>query len=185
MLNYKAFKDGNSIAFAKIYDCFRKPILKYVLGRISNTQAAEEVTQEIFTKVFRFRESYDEAQEFSAWLWTIARNTVFDTLRKHKAGNEHMADAHIPFDYEEVPSEDSGIESALHLKDMRRMTKAAFRDLTKLQRRVFWLRVVKQYSYDEIANAMGMSLSAVKNLGHRAKVAAMESFSQMPEFAMA
>src|SRR4051812_43628713 len=75
------FRSGNEEAYAKLYHRFRRPILRYVKSRLSNQAIAEEVTQDIFMKVHRFRESYNEEYAFSTWLWTIARNTIADYLR--------------------------------------------------------------------------------------------------------
>src|SRR3954451_5807073 len=68
-------------AFAKIYERFRKPLLHFVRSRISDPAVAEEITQEVFLKAYRFRDSYQERYALSTWLWTIARNTVSDHLR--------------------------------------------------------------------------------------------------------
>lgn len=167
---YKAFKSGDNDAFAEIYNHFREPIFQYVSARISSSQVAEDVTQEVFLKVYRFRENFDETHAFSTWLWTIARNTVFDSLRKTKGALEETGDV------EELPCSLENAETLLQTRDLRRTMRALIRPLTKLQRRVLWMRVVQQLSYDEISKAMGLSLSAVKNLAHRARLTMAEAF---------
>lgn len=167
---FQAFKNGDNEAFAKVYNRFRKPILQYVSGRIFDSQMAEDVTQEVFIKAFRFRDSYDAQYAFSTWLWTIARNTVFDALRKRKNNDAEYADIDEVPNLEEIVSPFQNAESLLQVKDLRRVIKAVIKPLTKLQRRVLWMRVVQQRSYAEISKQMGLSLSAVKNLAYRAKL---------------
>jgi RNA polymerase sigma-70 factor (ECF subfamily) len=164
--SYLAFKGGEHHAFASLYQRFKKPIFKYVSARIAELQLAEEVTQEIFVKVFRFRESYDEKHEISTWLWTIARNTVFDTLRKQQGQTtEHSVEVTCPDD---IASPIADAQSMLEQKDQRRLLKMTLKSLTRMQRRVVWMRVVQQKSYSEISTCLGLSLAA-KNLAFRAK----------------
>lgn len=175
----RAFRNGDNEAFAKIYRRFRKPIFHYVSTRVFDKQSAEDVTQEVFIKAYRFREAYDEQYAFSTWLWTIARNTVFDALRKNKSAEDLPAAASS---IDEIPSPFQNAESLLQVKDLRRLIKSMMRPLTKLQRRVLWMSVIQQRSYAEISKQMGLSLSAVKNLAYRARLTITDSFGAAPDF---
>jgi RNA polymerase sigma-70 factor (ECF subfamily) len=149
--------------FTNAYRRFRKPIFHYVRSRIADIQVAEEVTQEIFLKVFRFSDSFDETRELSTWIWTIARNTVYDVLRRKNDSEE-------PGELENFESPLENAEALLEKRDRWRMLRTVLKPLTKLQRRVLWLRVVRQLSYEEISRQLGLSLSAAKNLAYRAKL---------------
>src|SRR5690349_20550713 len=72
------FKNGDMNAFSQVYSKFRKPILKFIQKRIKSSDISEELTQDIFLKIYQYRESYDPSYEPSTWIWTIARNTVYD-----------------------------------------------------------------------------------------------------------
>jgi RNA polymerase sigma-70 factor (ECF subfamily) len=166
------FKSGDEQAFSKIYDRFRKPILKFVRSRIHDDEVSNEITQEIFLKVYRFRENYQEEYAFSTWLWTIARNTICDHIRGHKGGttyHEGMGEKEIAPD--DLPSFQQHAEAILTRKDERRSLLKMMKSLTRFQKRVLWMRVIHQLSYSEISKKLGISLSAVKNLAHRAKQA--------------
>jgi RNA polymerase sigma-70 factor (ECF subfamily) len=181
------FKAGEEEAFSAIYSRFRVPILKYISGRIANPDDQEEVVQEVFFKAYRFRDSYDQTYAFSTWLWTLARNTTFDWLRKHQARTDSNAienESYI-FDPEAVASELDDAETVLRKKfDVRKLFKFA-RHLTRLQRRVLWLRVFRQLSHEEIARNLGLSLSAVKNLILRARYTLCEMMLREPAAAPA
>lgn len=162
----KAFRDGADWAFGEVIQCFRKPVLDYVRHKLGNSEDSEEVTQEIFLKLFRFRESYDCTRSFSAWLWTIARNTVTDWTRREVWTRQA---ASVPGRTEELPSTLPDAEFLMLRKTEKKLFRKLLLALTARQRRVLWLRVVHQLSYSEIAERMGISLSAVKCAVYRAK----------------
>jgi len=157
-----AKKRISSDAFTKIYSQFHKPILNYVKSKISDEQSAQDITQEVFIKVFRFHESYHDGKVFSTWLWTIAKNTISDFLRKRLTSADKIS-------CDEVVCTRRDAESTLVYRDERRDLLRMIRPLTRLQKRVLWLRAIHQLSYGEISEKLGLSITAVKNLAHRAK----------------
>ena len=72
----------DEMAFRQIYETYHKRLFFYVKGLVKKTQIAEEVTHDVFYKIWNKRESYKSGSSFKAWLWTIARNSAFDYLRK-------------------------------------------------------------------------------------------------------
>jgi RNA polymerase sigma-70 factor, ECF subfamily len=156
-------------AFSKVYERFRKPLLQFVKMRISDPAIAEELTQEVFLKAYRFRDSYQDRYALSTWLWTIARNTVSDHLR----GPRHESSS---VETDELACDRPCAERmAIHKEDRRTFLKM-LRQLTRPQKRVIWMRVIHQLSYEEISRKLGLSLSAVKNLAHRAKTSLTADF---------
>jgi RNA polymerase sigma-70 factor, ECF subfamily len=175
---FNEFQAGDEAAYSRIYTRYKRPIQRYVSARIRDPQVCDEVTQEIFLKVHRFRDSYQGEYAFSTWLWTIARNTIADHLRKR-------TDAKRDYEYEmdEAPSLEAGAAELSELKDQRRMLFKVARALTRAQRRVLWFRIVRQLSFPEIANRLGLSVAAVKNLAHRAKQSLSQELGVVPTFA--
>lgn len=159
-------------AFAKVYRKFSKPLHQYVRSKISDPAIAEELTQEVFLKAYRFRGSYQERYALSTWLWTIARNTIHDHLRGLSPLGQD--DETGP---DELACERPCAESVAIRKDERRTYLKMLRSLTRMQKRVIWMRVIHQLSYEEISKNLGMSLSAVKNLAYRAKQSLHQGFA--------
>jgi len=173
--------------FPQIYQKLKNPILQYVLRTVRDGETAEEITQEVFLKAYRARDTFDEKRGFTTWLWTIARNTVCDWHRKNadehwRFQNRALADG---LDGEAVcetlPSTSPDAEALISRHGDRRVLWLKLKSLTKLQRRVLWLRVVRGLSYQEIAKRLGMSISAAKCAFYRARIA----LSQLPEPAFA
>jgi RNA polymerase sigma-70 factor, ECF subfamily len=178
-------------SFSAIYEKFRKPILSYVRQRIpgQDEEVAQEVTQEVFLKAFRFLPSYQPHFALSTWLWTIARNTVIDWTRSHHSrplldDRKYDPDAASdgPVAYEELPSTAPNAEVLMIQRADRRKLLLWMRALTRKQRKVIKLRIINQLSYSEIAKRLGMSLSSVKCLAHRAKLALLETRETMQAF---
>lgn len=166
---FKVLNNGHD-AFAKVYRKFSSPLRQYVRSKISDPEVAEELTQEVFLKAYRFRDSYQERYAVSTWLWTIARNTVTDHLRGLKPeGTDHLT--------EELPCARPCAESVVIRKDDRKTYLRMLRSLTRMQKRVIWMRVIHQLSYEEISKRLNMSLSAVKNLAYRGKLSLNASFA--------
>ena len=166
--------------FDRMYGRFRKPILNYVLQRVSDEHLAEELTQEIFLKVYRFRNTYQPRFQFSTWLWTIARNTLTDWMRKGGgAFAQGAGDSDDPLpDVEQIPAPEPNIE--LKMTEEMDLSEVGFLvgSLTAAQRNVLYLRIVHQHSFREIADKLNLSLAAVKCLFQRGKGALTKTMRQ-------
>jgi RNA polymerase sigma-70 factor (ECF subfamily) len=161
----RAFREGEEWAFDALYRRYEKAVLRYVDQLTGGDDAGPDLVQEVFLKVHRFRADYDPKYAFSTWLWQIARNTVLDWQRKSRPESAAIDPEEGPA----CPRPDA--EALLARKGERRVLRDVIRNLTGLQRRVIWLRVIHQLSYGEISRRLGLSLSAVKCLVYRSKQA--------------
>lgn len=156
----------------KAYRDLKQPLLNYILTRIPNGAIAEELAQETFFKAFRFRSTYNDSFALTTWLWSIARNTVTDHLRSER--NQ----LNIECEESEIASESPDPESLLLKKDERRVLIGALSVLTRLQKRVIWLRSFHHLSFEDISKRLGLTLSATKSLAQRAKDALLKESSK-------
>jgi RNA polymerase sigma-70 factor (ECF subfamily) len=164
--------------FSAIYARFRRPLLSYIRKRITDRHVAEDLVQEVFLKAHRFEAKYEKRYAISTWLWTIAKNTVSDHLRcVGRWGGEE------PIEPDELPSKARDAEESVIGRDQRRLLLKTLKSLSRPQRRVVWMRFVRQLSYDEIARKLGLSLSAVKSLAYRARISLAVSLGGEISFA--
>jgi RNA polymerase sigma-70 factor (ECF subfamily) len=77
-------KAGDIQAFSTIVSHYQKMIFTIVLKIVENREDAEDITQEIFIKVFKSLDQFKEESGFSTWLYRIAYNTTLSELRKKK-----------------------------------------------------------------------------------------------------
>ena len=99
-------KAGDVRAFSAIVTNYQKMVFTIVLKIVENREDAEDITQEIFVKVFKSLGQFKEESEFSTWLYRIAYNTTLSELRKRKltyvSMNDNLNAANEPVDDEEA-----------------------------------------------------------------------------------
>jgi RNA polymerase sigma-70 factor (ECF subfamily) len=144
--------------FADLYDIHFERIYAFILRRVRDRDRAEDLTSEVFHKALANLKSYEwRGAPFAAWLFRIAANAISDHSKR--ATRE-------PLNVEEVPEASGGPEQEA-VEDRARL----FRLVEKLpadQRRVVFGRFVEQRSIREIAQQLGKSEGAVKQLQFRA-----------------
>jgi RNA polymerase sigma-70 factor, ECF subfamily len=166
---------GDMGAYQELYENFKGPIMSYVSALVRNESVAEEVTQEVFLRVYRTRETYRAEAKFSTWLWTITRNACLDHLRKKK---DFLLDDSIgtlaDSDESRVEQIESPLSSAEELLIERAQTERIERclgELTHPQREALSFRTLSDLSYEEISQNMRITLGSVKSLINRARQA--------------
>ncbi len=169
----EAFRRGDEEAFKKVYKRFSKPILDLAFQKLRDKEAARDVAQEVFLKVYKARESYQPRFALSTWIWSIANNSITDHLRRlrpREASRDDDGESRRKPLEELIPTQDPGAEMLVERRLRRRLLKNFAKALTRPQRRVIWLRVVHQLTYPEIARKLGVSLSSVKCLAYRSRL---------------
>lgn len=79
------YRQGDERALNELIARHLKPVYNFVYRMARNVQDAEDITQETFIKMWKNLKRYDQSQNFRTWLFTIARNTAIDALRKKKS----------------------------------------------------------------------------------------------------
>ena len=157
-------QQGDSVAFAEIYDCFADRIFKFIRFRVQNREQAEDLLQETFLKAWRGMPSLRlEDLNFSAWLYKVASNTVNDHLRKIYRTPETLE----LFDELEIASSDSP-EKSLMIESEIAAVRKAMQNLMPQYSEILELRFVRDFSLEETAKILGKSNLAVRLLQHRA-----------------
>jgi RNA polymerase sigma-70 factor, ECF subfamily len=178
-------KGGDARAFQLLYERFKGPIMSYIHSMVSDPALTEDLTQEVFLKVYRVRETYEPSAQFSTWLWTIARNACIDQLRKASNREELVTkkddDDSPSFDLESIEAPLAGAEAQLiELADQARVQRC-IEGLSPQQREALLLRTQSELPYEEIARITGSSLSSVKSLIFRAKESLMRCLGESNE----
>ncbi len=151
---------------------YLKPIYSFVSRYVGNGQEAEDITQEVFVRVWRNLKKFDQEKSFKTWIFSIAKNASLDFLKKKRA---------IPFS--EFDLEDGGNLitdsladpsplplALLERADMAKMLNVAMEKLSPQYRMVLFLRYNDHFNFREIAESLGESLNTITSRHRRALI---------------
>ena len=161
---------GESAAFRALVERYEKIGYHFFLRLTGSPEDAEDLTQELFIAIFQSAGRYRSDAPFKAFFYRIASNLSASHLRKRKLRAAPSIDemAEQGFDPASVRPDD---DPALSLggREMQRRYEKALADLPRDWRIALELRVTGELAYDEIAAAMGKSVSAVESILVRAR----------------
>ena len=150
-------------AIALLLPAFRRKVFGLAYSFLRDREAAEDVTQEVFIKVWRALPRYDGRASMSTWIYTIARNASLSALRSRRPQSS-LSDAEVMEAVEGVdpaPSADAGVDRAAILRLVEQ--------LPTRQRQVIMLFYMEEQSHEEVAAMLAMPVGTVKTLLHRAR----------------
>ncbi len=165
----------NTEQYEAIFHKMKDKLFRYALRFVKDTDAAEDVVQDVMCKLWQKREEADDIENLEAWLMVLTRNRSLDVLRKAKStqGQVNVDEAYSISDSEPIP--DQVMESA----DIMDMIQSCLEQLQEKQRSVFHLREIEQMSYEEIAQQTGFNLDDVKVSLFRARKHMQRMLSKM------
>ncbi|MDO8555207.1 MAG: RNA polymerase sigma factor [bacterium] len=151
---------------------YLKPIYGFVFSIAKNTQDSEDIAQETFVKMWKNIKKYDKEQVFKTWLFTIAKNTTLDYLRKKKKKSFVFSDFekireegvayHAIIDQAPLPDEVSAN------REDKKFISGLLNQLATAYKEVLLLRYNGQYTFAEIGQILGKPLDTVKSQQRRA-----------------
>ncbi len=159
---------GNEEQFAELIQRYEKSLYKFIVSKVKHTKIeymAEDICQESFYKAYRHLNHFREEEAcMSTWLFTIARNTVIDELRKSKDAM-YLEDSpqELAAGCKELP------EALLLQYERASMVKQAIGRLPNNQRKAVMLREYEEKNYEEIAKMLNVTVCSVKSLLFRAR----------------
>ncbi len=175
-------KAGDTAAFEQLVRQYDRQIYRTALHITQNREDAEDITQDVFFKAFQKLEQFQGNSKFSTWLVRIAVNESLMRLRRRKTSRTVSMDQDveteegaIPRDFAEWRPNPEQIFSQSELGDILRKTIAG---LPPGFRTVFTLRDIENLSTEETAEALGLSVPAVKSRLLRARLQLRERLSR-------
>lgn len=169
------FQKGNVASFETLMRKYYSSVFNFIYRFVGSRETAEDLTQEVFTKVYKAVSSYQPQAKFQTWVFTIAKNASLNELRKNKRKFFSLDDFFRTKEKgEELKKqlEDTSSESPrrkMEEEERREKVREAIHLLPENQRVAVLLRRYEDFSYEEIAKAMNLSVPAVKSLLSRAR----------------
>lgn len=147
-------RDGDTDAFAELVRRHQNPLVNF-FRRLGVHNDAEDLTQETFVRLFRYRERYRATAKLTTFLYLLARQTRIDWLRKHKRRQEF---AERLRDQAEVERQDGHGHDVI-LAD----AEAALNRLPEGMREVVVLSLYQGMKYEEVGEVLGIPVGTVKS----------------------
>lgn len=154
---------GDTAAFEYLFDRYRDAIHRLFLQRTGNAEDADDLLQETFIKVYMNLHRYSPEYTFGQWLYTIARNTFIDYVRKRQD------DLPIDEKFSSPASNTPTPEESVINSQQRHQIELCIVRLPENYRRLIRMRFFDEYSYEEIAVKLSLPLGTVKTQIHRAR----------------
>lgn len=171
---------NHKILFEKLYHEHKKLVYNVALNYLQNMEDAEEVTQDVFVKVYHSLESFNQKSSYKTWIYRIVINQCLDFIKKknsrkrffifgQKSQNEQEYLNTSTFEHPGVLMENQEEAAILF---------AVINTLTENQKTAFLLSKLDGLSNPEIAEIMQLSISAVESLVFRAKASLQEKLAE-------
>jgi RNA polymerase sigma-70 factor (family 1) len=148
---------GDEKAFNKLYDIYRPGIYRFIYKFIKSSELSNDICQEVFMKIWEERWAIQEINSFKSYLFTITKNHTFNVLKR--AAVEDRIKGEVLRSYC-VSKNDT--EELLQVKEYQQFLQTVLDSLPPQSRAVFKLCRQQDKSYDEAAQILGVSSSAIK-----------------------
>lgn len=155
------FRKGSAEAFHILYQKYNQPVYRFCMKMMGNEAAGKDAFQETFMKMYEHRAEF-RGVNFPGWLFRIARNACLNSIRKRKGHDSFEDEIHG-----NLLSTNNHEESDVM---MRYNIEKAIAQLPIELRECLILREYEEYSYQEIADILGIDLSLAKVRVHRARL---------------
>ena len=182
----KEISDGELVAratrgfegsFEELVRRYQRPISAYVYRMVGDYEAALDLTQEIFIKVYASLSRYRSEFKFSTWIYKIAHNCAVDHLRRN-TGRTQSLNGRSEGEPYELPIESSNLtpEQESERKERKSEIESVVRSLPNPYRELIILRHSQDLTYEEIVEVTGLPLGTVKNRLFRAREMMRQQF---------
>jgi RNA polymerase sigma-70 factor (ECF subfamily) len=174
-------KRGDTEAFQLLVEAHQYRVVGTIAKMLGDEMDAEDLAQQVFIRVWKSAPRYEPTAKFTTWLFKITRNLVFNELRRRRRHGTQSLDAegdddHLPLQAADTSSK--APDTAMLDAEMQTAIQAAIDQLPEMQRMAIVLRRYDEFSYEEIAEILSLSVPAVKSVLFRARTELREKLRQ-------
>lgn len=159
-------QQGDQDAFAKLVDQYKSYVYTIVYRVIGTSAVAEEVSQDVFVKVYRKLNTFTGESKFSSWLFSVAYRTAIDQRRKLQ---RQPVTSEIQAQHQEYFIAENASDQTIIDTERKHFLQKAIDNLNEEQAGVITLFYLKEHTIQEICEISGMTKSKVKVLLFRAR----------------
>ena len=164
---------GDPEAFTRLVEMYQSPVYNLCYRMLNDVNDAEDAAQETFLRAYKSMKRYDNNRPFPTWLLSIAAHHCIDQIRKRRMSIVSIDD--MP--YTEISDDAPLPETSVSRLEERRKIQTLLETLAPVDRAAVVMYYWYEFSYEEISQALNLSLSAVKSRLHRARRALAETWN--------
>ena len=165
-----AVKLGNHGAFTELVQMHQQSVVGTAMRLLGNIEDAHDVAQQVFVRIWKSSVRYEPTAKFTTWMFTILRNLAFNEYRRRGRHPLQSLDAdEEEFGHQLTDHATVSPDAAVEHQELEGLVEEAIAALPENQRLALSLRHQEGMAYEEIAEVLQMSLSAVKSLIFRAR----------------
>ncbi|RME55910.1 MAG: sigma-70 family RNA polymerase sigma factor, partial [Deltaproteobacteria bacterium] len=171
LISYVA--EGDREAFDELVGRYKNRITNYVYSIVRDREAAVDVAQETFIRVFYKAHTFRGMVQFSTWLYRIATNLAINETRRRKRHPTHSLDepgggeeGEVRWDF---PDEGPTPDACYELKEVQRLVHHALDQISPVYKIPLVLKEIEGYRYEEIAEILDIPEGTVKSRINRAR----------------
>lgn len=154
-------RNGDVGKLGVLFERYQRPLFNYHLRMSGDRAASEDLVQEVFIRILRFRHTFQDGTSFVTWMYRIARNLSIDRFRKsgREVGLEPDA---------EVPAQQPSAAESLAARQEAALVRRALAKLPREKRELLVLSRFQELKYEQIGELLGCQTGAVKTRVFRA-----------------
>ena len=168
-----AVRDGNVARLEVLFERHHRRLFDFFCRFTGNRTAAEDLVQDVFFRILKYRRTYNDRSLFTTWMFQIARNARIDYFNKRRA-ETLLVDGHL-----DAPATSPTPSLELEGKQETALLKRALLQLPDDKREVLVLARYEELKYEEIAALLDVEIGTVKVRVHRAVKELREIFNKL------
>jgi RNA polymerase sigma factor (sigma-70 family) len=158
----EAVKRGELQQVTLLFERYHKRIFNFLARMTMDRDLAEDLTQNVFLRIIKYRTSYREGNKFQSWIYQVARNVFSDHYQAHKNKFSDFVDV------EKISDHMADREESDEQDEKERILHRSMAKLTDEQRELLVLTRFQQMKYEEVAAIMDTTVANIKVKVHRA-----------------
>ena len=177
---------GDPEAFARLVACYWSRVFGRLYRQLGDREEAEDLTQDVFLRLFRYRKRYEPRAKFATWLFHITQNVARNALRSRRRRpcmplGSMVGHDDGPFLEKLLPDRSESPSLPLEREELASRVRNAVSGLGDRQRLALEMHQFENCTYNEVAAQMDMTPKAAKSLLYRARNQLRETLGSLQE----
>jgi RNA polymerase sigma factor (sigma-70 family) len=169
----EAVKNGDLQQASLLFERYHKRIYNFLARMTMDRASAEDLTQNVFLRIIKYRKSYREGLRFQSWIYQVARNIFSDHYQTHKNRVADFIDVEKMSDHIPEAGENEALE------EQEKLLAKSMALLSDEQREILVLTRFQHMKYEDVAVIMDTSVANIKVKVHRAIAKLREHYFQL------